>query len=110
MMTRNGHKHSNDPPGPFLARSWSAGAPRRQRRSCSLRCACSTLTPPTHRQGFPGSRNDPLDPGVKPPEIFDHPPPTAAGPDDEEAAARRAICVTTMSGNWIHNLGATLDL
>ena len=27
----------------------SAGPCRRQRRSCSLRCACSTLTPPTRR-------------------------------------------------------------
>jgi len=29
---------------------WSVCAPRRQRRSCSLRCACSTLTPPTHHK------------------------------------------------------------
>jgi hypothetical protein len=35
----------------------SAGARRCQRRSCSLRCACSTLTPPTRWQGQPGSRN-----------------------------------------------------
>jgi hypothetical protein len=103
MMTRNGHKHRHDPPGPFLARSWSAGAPRRQRRSCSLRCACSTLTPPTHRQGSPGSRNDPARPGVKPPRDLRPPTPQQPDQDDEEAAAGGAICVTTTSSNGSHN-------
>jgi len=42
---------------PFLDGPLSAGARRCQRRSCSLRCACSTLTPPTHRHGQHGSSN-----------------------------------------------------
>ncbi len=42
---------------PLLDGPLCAGARRCQRRSCSLRCACSTLTPPTHRHGQPGSRN-----------------------------------------------------
>ncbi len=42
---------------PFLDGPLCTGAPRCQRRSCSLRCACSTLTPPTPRHGQPGSSN-----------------------------------------------------
>jgi len=42
---------------PFLDGPLSAGARRCQRRSCSLRCACSTLTPPTHWHGQHGSSN-----------------------------------------------------
>ena len=34
--------------GPFLLGPWSASAPWCQRRSCSLGCACSMLTPATH--------------------------------------------------------------
>src|SRR5665647_2447797 len=36
---------------PFLEGPLCTGARRSQRRSCSLRCACSTLTPPTRRHG-----------------------------------------------------------
>jgi hypothetical protein len=43
-------------PGPFLLGPWSASAPWCQRRSCSLGCACSMLTPATHWQESPGPR------------------------------------------------------
>jgi len=84
-------------------RQWSASARRRQRRSCSLRCACSTLTPPTHRQPAPGSRNNPsLTPGTCGYQrLSSTPPPTATGPRDEEAAARGATCDKPMSSNGI---------
>jgi len=43
--------------GAVPRRPLCAGARRCQRRSCSLRCACSTLTSPTRRHGQPGSSN-----------------------------------------------------
>ena len=99
-MTRNEPKHRFDPPGPFLARSWSAGAPRRQRRSCSLRCACSTLTPPTHRQGSPGSRNDPPRPGVTTRKSSTTHPPQAAGPGRRGGGRARNDLRLTYEQQW----------
>jgi len=82
-MTSNGPGQAtrHDPPGPFLDRQGSASARRRQRRSCSLRCACSTLTPSTHRQDSPGSRNRPsLSPARPRHQKFRPPNPKATGP------------------------------